>query len=439
MEPDAEPYPSPLESLAASIAMATKTISQFLREQGYPQPSFARDAPASPLPQGAPEEIVKARSELMDAAMKLFHLASGPKEFLANIPSHLGYQQQACLRWLCHFDIFSLVPLDGTISYVDLAALAGVPETHLIRIARMAMTSHIFCEPSEGEIAHTSTSAHIAADPDFLDWAFFTCEMSVPTASTLVEATEKWGESRIKNETAFNVAFGTQMPFFEYMAEQQRLGSDVSRRFAGYMRCVTKAEGTDVRHLIAGFDWKSLPVGAKIVDVGGSMGHASIAVAATHKDRKFQIVVQDQPSVVAHARKERQLPKGFTGRVEFVEHDFFREQRVRDGDVYLLRMILHDWPEKEAVAILEQLVPVLKGRKGAKVIVMDSVLPGRSRAYLWEEKLLRNRDLTMMQVFNSCERTRGDWEALLGKAGMRIVRAVRPVGSVMTIIEVGLA
>ncbi len=71
---------------------------------------------------------------------------------------------------------------------------------------------------------------------------------------------------------------------------------------------------------------------------------------------------------------------------------------------------------------------------------MDSVLPAPGSVPSTVERLVRVRDLTMMQNFNSCERDLGDWEALLKAADpegrLKIVNVVQPFGSVMSCLEV---
>jgi hypothetical protein len=69
----------------------------------------------------------------------------------------------------------------------------------------MAMTSNLLCEPKEGEIAHNAVSKTFVSNPGLVDWALFMTQFSMPTAAKMVEATEKWGNTCKKNETAFNV------------------------------------------------------------------------------------------------------------------------------------------------------------------------------------------------------------------------------------------
>lgn len=101
-------------------------------------------------------------------------------------------------------------------------------------------------------------------------------------------------------------------------------------------------------------------------------------------------------------------------------------------------MILHDWAEKEAVQILSNLVPALVD--GSKILVMDTVLPDPGTIPATKERMLRVRDLTMRQVFNSQERTMSDWEELVNLADSRlkITGANQPNGSNMSLITVEL-
>jgi hypothetical protein len=49
----------------------------------------------------------------------------------------------------------------------------------------------------------------------------------------------------------------------------------------------------------------------------------------------------------------------------------FEPQPVAGADIYMLKWILHDWPDAESVAILRALVPALK--PGARVVFIDYV------------------------------------------------------------------
>ncbi|KAH6654693.1 sterigmatocystin 8-O-methyltransferase [Truncatella angustata] len=438
---------TPLETYAEKICTAAKQISTWCNENQHPQPSLGPSASSVTLPPNAPVKILTARSQLVEAAFKIQQLAIEPNEYLSRQAVH--YQVLASVHWLSHFRIFSFIPLTGSVPRSEVAALAMVPENQLKATARMAMTSNLLCEPSPGELAHTAASRLFVANPAVLDWALFMAKGSAPTASKMVEATEKWGATTSMTETAFNVSNNTTLTFFDYISQTP----DMAKLFVSYMKNVTSSEGTKIDHLIHGYDWASLGK-ATVVDMGGSDCHASVALASAYPDLNF--VVQDLPRTIANgpAMLAKQ-PDSIRTRIICQEHNFFTPQPVMDADAYFLRMIFHDWPDKEALTILRHLVPVLKARpfkrsqpnasNVARIIIMDTVLPDPGTCPTTEEALMRVRDLAMLQAFNGKERELTDWKNLLaaataqsgeGAGELELLRVHQPFGSLMSLLEV---
>ena len=57
-------------------------------------------------------------------------------------------------------------------------------------------------------------------------------------------------------------------------------------------------------------------------------------------------------------------------------HDFFKPQPVRNATLFLLRVVLHDWPDHLARRILLFLrEAAVEGEKGTKLMIADFVLP----------------------------------------------------------------
>ena len=61
------------------------------------------------------------------------------------------------------------------------------------------------------------------------------------------------------------------------------------------------------------------------------------------------------------------------GRVTIQAHDFFTPQPVNDADIFLLRYILHDWPNSKAIEILKRLRGAAVPGK-TRVVVIDGVV-----------------------------------------------------------------
>ncbi|KAB5536171.1 O-methyltransferase-domain-containing protein [Coniochaeta sp. 2T2.1] len=413
-----------LSELAEKVFASTKQLEAFLDAERLPQPSFAADGPTYVVPKTAHKATQNARVAVAEAALKLFNLVSGPSELLPNITAN--YHTMFCLQWLLHFNVLSHVPLNGTTTYGALAAAAKVPESQLKSVARMAMTSAILVEPETGVVAHTANSAMFLKAPAMRDWAGYMFEASIPTAAAMVEATERWAGSAQKTETAYNIAFKHDLPFFDHLSQNEQLTAQFSR----YMKSVTDGQAMDLSHLVNGFDWKSLADGSLVVDIGGSTGHGSLALGAAYPGLKFEVQDLD----VVASKQVTTAPQ-----VSFKSHDFFKPQPTIGASVYLLRMIIHDWPDAEAQTILRNIVPALTPEEST-LLIMDTVLPLSGRLPSIRERVIRTRDLTMRQVFNAQERGLEDWEALLKSVDPRLeLRHVeQPDGSNMSLLTVKL-
>jgi hypothetical protein len=110
--------------------------------------------------------------------------------------------------------------------------------------------------------------------------------------------------------------------------------------FAGAMKALTSSPEYDVSHVLDNYDWASLG-DAFVVDVGGSRGNVAVELAKRFDGLK--ILVQDMDKVIRGA--ETDIPERVRHRVSFMAHDIFKPQTVQ-ADVYNLRWVLHNWPDK---------------------------------------------------------------------------------------------
>lgn len=98
-------------------------------------------------------------------------------------------------------------------------------------------------------------------------------------------------------------------------------------------------------------------------------GHFIRDLSTAHSS--FSLVVQDLPRVIDVAQ-EANRDSGF-GNVAYQAHNFFHKQPVESADVYFLRHIFHNHPDKECVEILKALLPALK--TGSRVLVSEYIVP----------------------------------------------------------------
>lgn len=155
------------------------------------------------------------------------------------------------------------------------------------------------------------------------------------------------------------------------------------------------------------------------------------------------------------------MPGDLKSRVSFLAHDFFKPMPV-GADLYLIKLILHDWPDSECVEILRALRPALK--PGARVLFIDYV--GKQdtveesgdeaapKGDAGEEKagddkveeglplsikqMGTSTDLRMMALFSTKERAPSAWKRLFQEADERfdIVRFEANPLSFFAILEV---
>ena len=126
----------------------------------------------------------------------------------------------------------------------------------------MVITSNFLCEPSLGYVAHNHISKIFVESHDWLE---FTTRYSWPSALAMADASQKWGNSNDKTNTAFNLATETDLSFFKYFGQTL----DLSKQFSAYTKNIHSSYGTSLKHLVRGFDWASIGNGT-VVDVSPS-------------------------------------------------------------------------------------------------------------------------------------------------------------------------
>lgn len=339
------------------------------------------------------------------------------------------------LHAVARFGIADAIPLDESITFEAVAKKVGLSTDRVTRLLRHAMTNNLFEEPRTGYVGHTALSSILVREPLSKSWILHNFEDIVTTK--FIEAYEKYGESEEPTETITRLGFDyfTTHPndniwtFFEADGEGENKGYRM-RRFAEAMVWATGHTNDEDANLINGFDWASLGE-ATVVDVspipspcsqteltntlqvGGSVGHCSTAIAKKFPSLKF--IVQDFAAL--EPAFQEALPAEVKNHVSFQPHDFFTPQPTK-ADVYFLRHILHDYSDKYAIKILKNLLPVLV--PGNRIIVCDIVLPPPGAPLPPSlVRLMHSIDLQMMVALNSKERSEGQWVDLLARADSR--------------------
>ncbi len=295
---------------------------------------------------------------------------------------------------------------DGPKDIAYLAQKTGTHEQILHRVLRALSSMRVFRESERG-FELTGLSECLLSDSPY---------SLLPSALYAGEEAHwrPWGELLhvVKTgETPFEKVFGTD--FFTYYSAHPHS----SEIFDNYMDVVTKHI---IGIILANYDFSPYKV---IVDVGGGFGSLLFSILAKHKD--IRGILYDLPHVVQGAyplRKERQVEE----RCEIVGGQFF-DSVPEGGDLYLLKSILHDWPDEKAIAILNNCFEAMESK--SKLLVLERIIQDDVNSH--EGSVL---DIFMMVHTGGKERTREEYSQLFQSAGFRLSNVV-PLGIDCNAIE----
>ncbi|KAJ4387226.1 hypothetical protein N0V93_007815 [Gnomoniopsis smithogilvyi] len=388
--------------LAAVISKSVAELQTVLESKGVPFPTFEEDAPTR-----LPDECNQAQDAVLDATKELYDLLLEPTTLILKNSAN---NSVGSLGFIARFDIPGMVPLGGRTSFAEIAKKTGFDESVVSRLMRDAVCMRIFQEGEPGFIEHTKTSKALRAP-----WLL---------AFVRAGADEGW-ETMSK---AFNLVHNTTGSYFSNVANDPERAA----RFGSGMTIQWEFPGYKLEYLLNDYDWEALG-NIQVIDLGGYRGRISLALAERFPNLNMLVQDMGMNKEEAHAAVPAELKR----RVNFMIHDMFETQTVV-ADVYLIRQVLHDWPDKYGVKVLRAQIPKL--RKGSKILLNESLLPEKpgSSLPLWKERDLRSMDLGLIATMNGRERTLMEWKAIVYEADPRFVisNVFQSPDSMLAIIEI---
>ncbi|HTC51834.1 MAG TPA: methyltransferase [Steroidobacteraceae bacterium] len=155
----------------------------------------------------------------------------------------------------------------------------------------------------------------------------------------------------------------------------------------------------------------------RIVDVGGGYGALLAQILVANPGAKG--VLFDMEHAISRAR-EYLASRGVAERCEFIAGDFFSS--VPSGaDLYLLKTVIHDWPDDRAREILQCCRRAMS--PGARLLIIERLMPERLEPSA-ENRALARVDLHMLVALGAQERTLAQMLALLAGAGLKQLRRI---------------
>jgi C-methyltransferase len=296
---------------------------------------------------------------------------------------------------------------DGPLPIAELAAQVGADADALRRLLRALIGRGIFRQRRDGRYELNALAETLRSD----------APVSVACAARFYgsrEQRERWTllVDAVRSGTAV-VPTLRGKESFDYFADQPELAELFNRTMTSI------SELTDAS-VVAGYDFSAYPT---IVDVGG--GHGPLLAAILAATPGSQGVLYDLPRVVASAPNLLRK-RNVADRVRIAEGSFF-DGVPGGGDAYILKNIMHDWPDEKAVQILRNVRAAAGSR--AAVLLVELVIPAHNRDFpgKWA-------DLEMLLNLAARERTAAEYRDLLSQAGFRMTRVVQ-TASPLSVVE----
>jgi SAM-dependent methyltransferase len=274
----------------------------------------------------------------------------------------------------------------------------------LRRVLRLLAAQGIFSEEESGRFAQTHLSDALRADAPGSPRDFLRMIGREPFLA--------WGrllDAVRTGRPSFDLVFGA--PRFDWLGQNPEA--------AALFQAAMVALGGDVVDPIAtAYEFGDLGV---VVDVGGGHGRLLSAILARYPG--VDGILFDLPGGIAAAEAGLGGP---LPRCKLVAGDFF-ESVPEGANAYLMKKVLHDWSDDDAVRILANCRRAMA--PGGRVLVAETVVPPGNAP-----DPIKVMDVNMLVVTGGRERTADEFAALFERAGLRAGRVV-PTGARVSILE----
>ena len=295
---------------------------------------------------------------------------------------------------------------DGPKYYDAVARACGAHPTSLYRLLRALAAVGVFHETGNKEFSLTPLGVCLTSDApgstrNYARW--------IGTPGQW----RPWGNllhSIKSGESAVRFTFGTDAWTYRMQHPEEQAVFDSA--MSGNSRSEAQA-------VLEAYDFSQFGC---VADVGGGQGLLLKAILLACPATRG--ILFDQPQVIASA-DQMLASAGLAQRCQIVAGSFF-ESVPENGDVYVMKVILHDWDDRTSIDILRTcrraMLPM------ATLVVIERVVGPPNE--IPEGKF---SDLNMMVQYGALERTRQEFHDLLKRGGFEITEVV-PTRSPLSII-----
>src|SRR5258708_13787731 len=282
----------------------------------------------------------------------------------------------------------------GERSVDDVGAETGCHADALYRIMRVLAAEGIFRETVDRRFELTELGSALRSD-----------EPSSPRDVIRMMTREPYlaftqlGHSVYTGLPAFDKVFGR--PRFDWLADHP----DQAALFQQAMIALSQGANEAVAEA---YDFGPF---ARVVDVGG--GHGQLLSEILKRQPPLSGVLFDLPAGVQTARGRA---GNFPPHTDFVAGSFF-ESVPAGADAYILKKVIHDWNDEQAVRILRNCRDAMQPH--GRVLVAETIIPPRN-----QPTTIKLIDAAMLVVTGGLRLPEAEYAALFAAAGLRLERVI---------------
>ncbi|NLU92394.1 methyltransferase [Chitinophaga sp. Ak27] len=293
----------------------------------------------------------------------------------------------------------------------SITSLAGATATHppsLYRLLRLLAANDLFEEISPEIFDNTAASTALISDIKGGMKEFVLAELG--------EFYLPWGnlvDSIRTGKTAFDEYYGGNL--WDFYKTHQAEGLN-------FMKAMTNLTQFSEGAILERYDFSAF---STITDVGG--GNGALLMAILKRTPEARGIVFDEPYVVKETAHLIAADPKVKDRCATAGGNFFVEVPA-GADAYVIKYILHDWSDEDAIRILSNCSRAMK--KDSKILVIDGVVPEGNAPHA--SKLM---DMNMLALTGGRERTAAEFESIFLRSGLRLTRVIDLSISEVSIVE----
>lgn len=276
----------------------------------------------------------------------------------------------------------------GPQSLATLATLTGADAATLARLLYFLCLKNIFTREQDGTYSlptdsHHLLEHHLASIKPFL----------------LHDDETRWNSfghlsySIKTGKPAFDMLYGHD--YFTSLKKNPVL----SERFDKAMNSISSNEDTAIA--------RQLIFNGKIADIGGGNGQL-LREILSNQSAVSTAILFDLPNVVELVQN--------TPKLQCIGGSFFEPLNI-DTETLILKRILHDWTDEQALAILHQVAATMTSE--SELVIIEGIFDKAE-----QPSILAAIDLLLLSIFGGKERTLEQFNTLITRSGLTISKII---------------